>query len=256
MKKFISGLIVGMIIMTTVASFAASKIKEAYFNDAVKLTVDGKTIVTEIATITKDSQVNGSNYVSARALAEAMGGTVAWANNTVVVTTKKQTASTPAATPKPASYSYANPAPLYTLQTIAVKDIFDNYKAEIKVLGILRGQQAWEKIYAAYQYNDPPAEGYEYLLAKIYFKLNDIEEGKAFDLNGIVHIKLVSSVGKEYDLSWISAPEPSLNAKLYKDASNEGYAVYLVKKDDLKPKLTFGRKYDGSGGIWFKAYEE
>jgi len=63
MKKFISGLIVGMIIMTTVASFAASKIKEAYFNDAVKLTVDGKTIVTEIATITKDSQVNGSNYV-------------------------------------------------------------------------------------------------------------------------------------------------------------------------------------------------
>jgi len=169
-----------------------------------------------------------------------MGGTVAWANNTVVVTTKKQTASTPAATPKPASYSYANPAPLYTLQTIAVKDIFDNYKAEIKVLGILRGQQAWEKIYAAYQYNDPPAEGYEYLL----------------DLNGIVHIKLVSSVGKEYDLSWISAPEPSLNAKLYKDASNEGYAVYLVKKDDLKPKLTFGRKYDGSGGIWFKAYEE
>ena len=93
-KKVISGIIIGILIMLTATSYAASKIKSVYFNDNAKLQVNGKIITTEILTATKEGQTNGSNYVSARALAEAMGGIVDWKNNTVIVTSTAPNSST------------------------------------------------------------------------------------------------------------------------------------------------------------------
>lgn len=90
MKKLIAGIIAGILITLTATSYAASIIKSVYFNDNVKLQVNGKLITTEILTATKEGQINGSNYVSARALAEAMGGAVDWKNNTVIVTSNLQ----------------------------------------------------------------------------------------------------------------------------------------------------------------------
>lgn len=260
MKTFISGLIIGAIIASTITGFAATlKIKTAIFNPAVKLQVDGKAINTEIVTITKEGQANGSNYVSARALAEAMGGTVAWDGkaNTIYVTSEEKITATPAPTsrPIPSSYSYSNPAPIGIVQRIAYEDIFDKYTIEAKVSEIVRGNRAWQLIQTANMFNDAPKEGYEYILAKIYFNVLSIDEGKQFNLNS-VSFTLVSSIGKDYDYLSVVDPDPTLSAKLYKDASNEGWASFIVAKNDLKPKLAFGRKYDGSGGIWFKAYTE
>lgn len=78
MKKFISGLLAGIMIASTLVVMAASGIKEAYFNEVIKLVVDGKVIDTEIVTVTPEGQANGKNYVSARDLAEALGATVTW----------------------------------------------------------------------------------------------------------------------------------------------------------------------------------
>lgn len=78
MKKFISGLIAGIIIASSIAVMAATGIKEAYFNNAIKLIVDGREIKTEIVTVTPEGQINGKNYVSARDLAEALGAKVEW----------------------------------------------------------------------------------------------------------------------------------------------------------------------------------
>jgi len=44
MKKFISGLLVGIILMLTITAFAAGAIKEAWFNKEIKLEVDGKAV--------------------------------------------------------------------------------------------------------------------------------------------------------------------------------------------------------------------
>ena len=74
-----------MLLATSVTAFAASKIKSAYFNDSYKLQVDGKIVNTELLTAVKEGNVNGNNYVGARALAEAMGATVDWKDNTVIV---------------------------------------------------------------------------------------------------------------------------------------------------------------------------
>lgn len=253
MKKFISGLLIGAILMLTITTFAAGAIKEAWFNKEIKLEVDGKTVGTDMVTVILEGSVDGTNYVSARALAEALGAKVEWdGKNKKILVTSKDKDTTPVTT----GYSYSNPAPLNTKQVIEVENIFDNYKAEMTVKEIIRGEEAWKMVQEANMFNSPAPEGYEYLLAKVYFKLLDIDEGKQYSLTGEVDIDLVSSDGKDYDLTFAVAPEPQLKANLYKGASHEGWAVYTVKKDDAKPKLVFGRKYDGSGGIWFKAYKD
>ncbi|HHV98614.1 MAG TPA: copper amine oxidase N-terminal domain-containing protein [Clostridiaceae bacterium] len=253
MKKFLSGLLIGAILMLTITTFAAGKIKEAFFNDTIKLEVDGKTVNTDMVTVILEGSVDGTNYVSARALAEALGAKVEWdGKNKKILVTSKDKDTTPVTT----GYSYSNPAPLNTTQVIEVEDLLQKYKVEMSVKEIVRGEEAWKMVQEANMFNDPAPEGCEYLLAKIYFKLLDIDEGKQFNLTGEVDIDLVSSDGKDYDFTFAVAPEPQLRASLYKGASHEGWAVYEVRKDDAKPKLVFGRKYDGSGGIWFKAYKD
>jgi len=90
MKKFVTGLLAGIIIASSFAVMAATGIKEAYFNDVIKLVVDGKIIDTEIVTVTPEGQVNGKNYVSARDLAEALGATVEWdgASKRIIITSQ------------------------------------------------------------------------------------------------------------------------------------------------------------------------
>ena len=103
-------------------------------------------------------------------------------------------------------------------------------------------------------FNSPAPEGYEYILARIYFKVLDVSEGQTFHLS-YIEIPLISTDGKEYDYTSQVTPDPELlGVYLYKGASIEGWAPYLVKKDDVMPKLAFGRNYNGTGGIWFKAY--
>lgn len=153
--------------------------------------------------------------------------------------------------------SFTNPYPLNSPQTIQVKNLLDNssYSAEITAEQIIRGQQAWSMIKNANMFNQAPKNGYEYLLAKINFKLLDITDNKALNLFGIVDFKLVSQNGREYDDFYsLVEPSPDLSAKLYKGASSEGWVAFLVRTDDLKPIITYKVNYDGSGGVWIKAY--
>jgi len=96
---------------------------------------------------------------------------------------------------------------------------------------------------------------YQIIVAKINFSLVDIENDKALDIYSM-GFNLISSDGKEYDRSGVIEPDPRLRASLYKGASSEGWAAYQVRIDDATPTLTYGRKYDGTGGIWFKAYND
>lgn len=252
MKKFLSGLLIGAILMLTITTFAAGKIKEAFFNDTIKLEVDGKTVNTDMVTVILEGSVDGTNYVSARALAEALGAKVEWdgKNKKILVTSKDKDT-----TPVTSGYGYSNPAPLNTSQVVEVENILQKYKAEVAIKDIIRGEKAWEMIKEANMFNSPAPEGYEYILAKINFKLLDINDGQSYNLS-TVGFEMISSDGKKYDSAIVVEPEPMIDTELYKGASHEGWAAFLVKKDDAKPKLVFGRKYDGSGGIWFKAYKD
>ncbi|MBU3146138.1 cell wall-binding repeat-containing protein [Clostridium sp. CF012] len=146
-----------------------------------------------------------------------------------------------------------NPAPLNTIKSISVNDYIDNYTAQITLKEIIRGDDAWTMIEGANMFNSPPKDGYEYILAKINFELVDIDNGKSLDIYSF-DFSLISSEGKEYDYVGEVIPNPQLDASLYKGAVSEGWAVYQVRLDDVTPTLTYGRNYDGTGGVWFKAY--
>lgn len=152
------------------------------------------------------------------------------------------------------SSSLSNPVSLNVQQTIPVDNSDTKFTANVTVEQIIRGAQAWTMIKNASQSNEPPKSGYEYLLAKIDYKLVDIDGGKSLDVFGAGDFILVSQEGKVYQQVMEVEPDPQLDSTLYQGASNEGWAVFLVKPDDLKPKIAYGVNYDGTGGIWFKAY--
>jgi uncharacterized repeat protein (TIGR02543 family) len=177
---------------------------------------------------------------------------------TITMDAAKAVAATFAITPPVvAGYSYSNPAPLNTVQTVTGQSPLaygQTYTAEMSVKEIIRGGAAWSRLQAANMFNSQAPEGYEYILARIYFKVLDVTEGQTFDLSH-TEISLISADGKEYDSTFgCVTPDPQLDAHLYKGASSEGWDAFIVKKDDAMPKLAFGRKSDGTGGIWFKAY--
>lgn len=240
LKKFVCGILIGVILSAFTVSLAAGVFTAT--KASFPVLVNGKQLVSDKPIVV----INGSTYLPLKAIGDALDVKVEWNSPLKRVEVGE--------TPQPSQYSYNNPAPLSTAQTIEADDLLQQYKAEMSVKEIVRGDAAWSQIKAANMFNDPAPEGYEYILAKIYFKLISINDGKSFDLNGAVNINLVSSTGKVYDYASVVAPEPILTANLYEGASSEGWAVYQVKKDDATPKLVFGRRYDGTGGIWFRAY--
>jgi len=126
-------------------------------------------------------------------------------------------------------YSFNNPAPLNTIQTITKESFLQKYTAEVVVKEIVRGETANKMVADANIFNDPPKEGYEYLLAKVYVKLISIDEG-ALTLSPL-QFSLISSDGKEYDMPFVVLPEPEITTTLYPGASHEGWVVFEVKKE-------------------------
>lgn len=236
MKKFISGLLVGILLMGTV-TFAAPAL--SYVKSVFTTTINGKAVKQDVVTI------NGVYYADLKQLTSSLG-----IKYSVDAKSKKIVIGE---TPASNKYSMANPAPLNTKQAVTFKSLLDSYTADVTVKEIIRGDKAWELIQAANMFNKEADAGYEYILAKIDFKLTNAPDGKKYDLSGY-SFDIISDKGKGYDKGLIMAPEPVLDIELYKGASSEGYVAFKVAVSDKSPKITFGRNYDGTGGIWFKAY--
>jgi hypothetical protein len=131
----------------------------------------------------------------------------------------------------------------------------DPHTAEVTLLEIIRGNQAWQRIRQANEFNEPAPPGQEYLLARMRFKLTG---GPSPDRQYALWygaFTAVSQDGRDYPLSDVVVPEPPIDANLYPGASHEGWAVFQVSDDDEQPRLAFGRAFDGTGGAWWKLYQ-
>ena len=143
-----------------------------------------------------------------------------------------------------------------TISCVYVNWRDETYYANITLLEIIRGSSAWSMIKDANMFNDPPPEGFEYILVKIKFKY-----AQGPDINAAWDIRIsdfdaVSEDGYVYDSTYIVEPEPEFSAELYPGASHEGWAAYHVKKTDDKPVLGWKRGSYGKGGFWFKLYTD
>lgn len=243
MKKFIIGLITGVMLASTIAFAATYTASPATF----KVLVNGKEFVSDPPALV----VEGRTYLPLRAMGDALGVPVEW--NAELGQAEVGIIS-PTATEK--QYSRVNPAPLNTVQTYTKTSEWyeeDNYSVNIRVSEIIRGEKAWNKIKAANMFNNEAPEGYEYILAKIAFSVLDTKLDISITPSKY-QFKAFSSNNEEMENPVIVDPEPGLSGSLYEGGNTEGWIPVMVEKDDTNPKLAYGLDYNGAGGIWFALY--
>ncbi|BBI32672.1 hypothetical protein [Cohnella abietis] len=237
MKKKI--FIISTVMLLILASFTLG----SYAATKYTLKLDGKVVKTDVR------EINGTLYAPIKTITDFIGG--------LDYNYDKKT-ETIAITPKTAPKSNiglarSNPAPLKTKASISIDNIIEKYSATISVDEAIRGEEAWKLIQEANQFNSEAVSGFEYLLAKISVTVTKTAKTDAqISISG-GSFTLVSTTGKDYGYAAFAvSPDPKLDSNLYTGASNTGWAVFQVQKDDSAPLLAFGRKYDGTGGIWFK----
>ncbi|WP_025703357.1 hypothetical protein [Paenibacillus graminis] len=242
-KKLITAAIAGLVLVST---FSAG----AYAATKFKLIVDGKTTSADI------QEIKGAPYVSLKDVGNLLGATVKYDSitKTATITSKGNASTTAPATNDTVQSSRTKPAAVGSNLPFTVDSALKKYTGQVSITQIIRGDEAWKMISEANSLNSPAKEGYEYILAKANVKIisNKKSTDAAVDVwNG--DFKLVSSSGTDYDyLMSIVLPEPNIDAKVYAGSSKEGWVAFQVKKDDPSPVISFARKYDGSGGVWFK----
>lgn len=248
-KSFTSGVVVTALVMggssAVMAKVAKMDIPVSFNN--IKVIVDGK----ELKTDKEPFIYEGTTYLPVRAVAEAVGKEVAWDGETQTVTLGAQTSTEGKTEETVKSYSRSNPVPIGVDQTVSVDTYSDKYTAEIKFVNIERGSSAWTKILAKNQFNSPAPDGKEYVLAYVRATVKSVDGDKAVDFSSY-NFTPFSGKDSEYKSVSVVKPEPEFRGQAYKDGTVEGYMVFLVDTNDANPKVSFGAKYDGTGGMWFK----
>jgi hypothetical protein len=136
------------------------------------------------------------------------------------------------------------------------------YDLTITVLETVRGNAAMDRLKAASPENKMPAEGFEYVLARIKFEFKGraVSDKLPFDL-GDVPLQWIALAGKdltEYDRVSLTAPKPALSGMVKPGQSVEGWVAFAVDKKDSKPVMVFDPDTGGATGrgrtLFFKLY--
>lgn len=191
----------------------------------------------------------GTTYVPLRDFGSMVGTSIDYKDGIIYVGGGDSSSSTNSTT-NTTTYSRINPAPIGATQKITVKDYVNEYTAEICVKEVIRGNAAWTKIKEANMFNDEAPSGKEYILAKISVKAISVADDKKLDISGY-DFDAYSTTNSKYEKYSVVEPDPELDSSLYSGASSEGYVAFLVDTSDTSPKVVYGQKYDGTGGVWF-----
>ncbi len=109
---------------------------------------------------------------------------------------------------------------------------------QITVLDVNRGQSAWNKVYQANQFNDPPAAGMDYIVAKIAVNYQTSSQQDFELLVSSWSFKSVSN-NQVLETPSIVDPDPELNANLFPGGQSEGYIVVSAYIDDPTPLIVY-----------------
>lgn len=140
-----------------------------------------------------------------------------------------------------------NPAQIGDVISSSFEDILEGQiNLSIEMTDIISGDSAWTIIKNSNQYNDPPAEDEEYIIAEYNINLKSVEDGP-YSISQ-VDFDAVSSNGVVYDEFFSVVLDDKIDTDLYSGAEHTGYVVYLVDKND-EPYGVFNRKDEGE--IWF-----
>ena len=101
---------------------------------------------------------------------------------------------------------------------------------ELSVIDVVRGDEAWSMIQKANEYNDPPAEGMEYIAVELHARYIGTEEMAerldAWDFSA------TGSANVLYDYKYVQEPFPPLYFSYYPGGEHEGWIVVQVAKGE------------------------
>lgn len=257
-KKLLStGLIAGSLALAmSVGAYAGANLEEvkALLNKGIQVELQGKNIDLrdEQGDVLYPITYEGNTYLPVRAIGNAMGLSVAWdgaANKVVLGGEEIPSQEEPRAPIEKSTRS--NPAAIGTKQSFEKENVIEKYSGSVSVDEVIRGEEAWAIVSEANRFNSAPAEGYEYLLAKISISINTIDKVDAKADISPVNFTLVSTDGKDYEHALSVTLNDEVRSSLYAGASHTGWAAFQVRKDDANPTIAYARSFDGTGGVWF-----
>lgn len=116
---------------------------------------------------------------------------------------------------------------------------------EITILESIRGEEAWNLVQAANQFNDPPEAGREFILVKVHARnISTEDEAQTIDFT---YFTTTGSANEIYDAPWSVAPEPILNTSLFPGGETEGWIVVQAAISETGVNLIFAPLWDFSG---------
>jgi hypothetical protein len=114
-----------------------------------------------------------------------------------------------------------------------------------------RGEEAWQRIVAANQFNDPPPAGMEYLL--LYAEVEYVEGPGDETLRLDAWAFRLVTDNQVLTPPAVVDPEPAFEFEFFPGGAAGGWMSWTVYEDDAAPLLGYGLEYDGSGGTYFVA---
>ncbi len=145
---------------------------------------------------------------------------------------------------------------------VELGSVFSNiYDISITVLETVRGKGAMERLKAASPDNKSPAEGFEYILARVKFdfKGRAVTDNLPFDLgNAPLQWVALAADLTEYERVSVTVPKPALAGMVKPGQSVEGWVAFAVNQKDSKPVMVFDPDTGGATGrgrtLFFKLY--
>ncbi|MEJ2110698.1 MAG: hypothetical protein P8Z37_12475 [Acidobacteriota bacterium] len=146
---------------------------------------------------------------------------------------------------------------------IELGSVYTNiYDIAITVLETVRGTAAMDKLKAVDPGNGMPADGHEYVLARIKFEFNGryVSDNLLFDLgDDPLQWVALSSELTEYPGVSVTVPKPALSGVVKPGDTMEGWVAFAVEKSDSKPVMVFDPDTGGATGrgrtLFFKLYK-
>jgi hypothetical protein len=92
----------------------------------------------------------------------------------------------------------------------------------------------------ANMFNDPPEDGYQYILGKFSVTFTKDTSGDDVPLEVRAHdFEYASGDYSVADLPFVVEPEPEFDLKLYEGATGEGWVCFKAKADEVSPYAIF-----------------
>ena len=124
---------------------------------------------------------------------------------------------------------------------------------DLTVVEVIRGDAAWQKVYAWHNYNEKPAADEEYILVKVRAEAiaaRNNEQAEVYDYD----FTFVSAEGMEYEYVYAAGVDQELTA-VYEGAGSEGWAgtAHLCTEGKNRPVEYAARLCTGSV-LWLFAH--